>query len=158
MAKKNKAETNNIAAQNRKARHNYSIQENLEAGIQLYGTEVKSLRLGRGTITEAFASEKNGAIYLFNAYISAYESSGNFSHEPKRERKLLLHKREIFKLISAVNRDGMTLVPLSIYFNDRGLAKVDLALAKGKQKADKREAIKQRDWQRQKSRVLRDKG
>jgi SsrA-binding protein len=158
MAKKKKAEPSNIAAQNRKARHNYSIQENFEAGIQLYGTEVKSLRLGRGTITEAFASEKNGDIYLFNAYISPYESAGHFSHEPKRERKLLLHKREIFKLTSAVNRDGMTLVPLSIYFNDRGLAKVDLALAKGKQKADKRESIKQRDWQRQKSRVLRDKG
>ncbi|MBT7770058.1 MAG: SsrA-binding protein SmpB [Rhodospirillales bacterium] len=158
MAKKKKAAPSNIAAQNRKARHNYSIEENFEAGIQLFGTEVKSLRLGRGTITEAFAGEKDGALYLFNAFIPPYESAGHFSHEPKRPRKLLMHKREIFTLISAVNREGMTLVPLSIYWNPRGLAKVDLALGKGKQKADKRASIKERDWKRQKARVLRDKG
>lgn len=158
MAKKKKAAPSNIAAQNRKARHNYSIEDNFEAGIQLLGSEVKSLRLGRGTITEAFAAEKNGVLYLLNAYIPEYESAGHFSHPPRRDRKLLLHKREIFKLISAVNRDGMTLVPLSIYFNPRGIAKVDLALGKGKQKADKRATVKERDWKRQQSRLLRDKG
>jgi SsrA-binding protein len=154
MAKKKKAAPSNLAAQNRKARHNYAIEENFEAGIQLFGTEVKSLRLGRGTITEAFAAEKDGALYLLNAFIPPYDSAGHFSHEPKRA---LLHKREIFKLISAVNREGMTLVPLSIYWNERGLAKVDLAIGKGKQKADKRASLKERDWKRQKARVLRDK-
>ena len=156
-AKKKKKAPSNIAAQNRKARHDYSIEEHFEAGIQLYGTEVKSLRQGRATITEAFASEKDGELFLLNAYIPEYNAASHFSHEPKRPRKLLMHRREIAKLDIAVNRKGMSLVPLSIYFNDRGIAKVDLALAKGKDKADKRAAVKDRDWKRQQSRLMHEK-
>ncbi len=155
--KKKKKAPSNIAAQNRKARFDFSIEESIEAGIQLYGTEVKSLRAGRATITEAFASEKNDELFLLNAYIPEYDASGHFNHDPKRPRKLLLHRREIAKLDIAVNRKGMSLVPLSIYFNDRGIAKVDLALARGKQKADKRADVKDRDWKRQQSRLLHDK-
>ncbi len=157
MARKKKG-PDNIAAQNRKARHDYFIEENFEAGIQLTGTEVKSLRAGRATITEAYASDEDGALYLINAYIPEYESARHFNHDPKRKRKLLLHKREIEKLRNAVNRKGMTLVALSIYFNDRGLAKVDLGLAKGKQHHDKRQDVKERDWKRDKARLMRAKG
>jgi SsrA-binding protein len=148
----------NFAAQNRKARHNFSIEEHFEAGIVLTGTEVKSLRRNGATITESFASEKDGEIYLFNAYIPEYESSRHFSHDPRRPRKLLLHRREVARLIGSVQRQGLTLVPLSIYFNDRGIAKVDLALARGRAKADKRAAIKDRDWKRDKARVMREIG
>ncbi len=153
-SRKKKKKPSNIAAQNRKARHDFAIEENFEAGIQLSGTEVKSLRAGRATITEAFANEREGELFLLNAYVPEYDSAGHFSHDPKRPRKLLLHRREISKLVNAVNRKGMSLVPLSIYFNDRGIAKVDLALARGKQKADKRADIKDRDWRRQQSRLL----
>ncbi len=156
-SKKKKKPPTNIAAQNRKARHDFSIEENFEAGIMLFGTEVKSLREGRATITEAFASEKNGELFLLNAYIPEYNAASHFTHDPKRPRKLLLHRREIAKLDVAVNRKGMSLVPLSIYFNDRGIAKVDLALARGKQKADKRADVKDRDWKRQQSRLLHEK-
>ena len=152
--KKKKKNPVNIAAQNRKARHDFAIEENFEAGIQLFGTEVKSLRAGRATITEAYAIEQDGELFLLNAYIPEYDAASHFSHEPKRPRKLLLHRREIAKLDNAVNRKGMSLVPLSIYFNDRGIAKVDLALARGKQKADKRADVKDRDWKRQQSRLL----
>jgi SsrA-binding protein len=157
MAKKKKSH-DNTAAQNRKARHDYFIEENFEAGIQLAGTEVKSLRAGRATITEAYASDEDGELYLINAYIPEYESARHFNHDPKRKRKLLLHKREIEKLRNAVNRKGMTLVALSIYFNERGMAKVDLGLAKGKQHHDKRQDVKDRDWKRDKARLMRAKG
>lgn len=157
-SKKKKKGHENIAAQNRKARHDYFIEENFEAGIQLAGSEVKSLRAGRATITEAYASDEDGELFLINAYIPEYESANYFNHDPKRKRKLLLHKREIEKLRNAVNRKGMTLVALSIFFNERGLAKVDLGLAKGKQHHDKRQDVKERDWKRDKARLMRAKG
>lgn len=147
-----------LAAQNRKARHDYLIEDTLEAGIVLVGTEVKSLREGHASITEAFAREKAGEIFLFNAHIPEYGAARHFGHEPRRPRKLLLHRREIRKLIGAVRREGMTLVPLSIFFTKRGFAKVALALARGKQKADKRAADRDREWSRQKSRLMREKG
>ena len=157
MAKKKKPSAN-ISAQNRKARHDFFIEENFEAGIMLSGSEVKSLRAGRATITEAYASAENDELCLVNAYIPEYESARTVNHDPKRSRKLLMHRREIDKMQNAVNRKGMTLVALSIYFNDNGLAKVDLGLAKGKQLHDKRQDIKERDWKRNKARLLRDKG
>jgi SsrA-binding protein len=144
-----------IVAQNRRARFDYSIQDTVEAGIVLFGTEVKSLRRGGASITESYASDQGGELYLLNAHIAPYESGKTFGHEPRRPRKLLLHRREIDKLTGAIRREGMTLVPLSIYFNHRGQAKIALGLAKGRRKADQREAIKDRDWQRQKSRLLR---
>jgi SsrA-binding protein len=157
MAKK-KNFSINVSAQNRKARHDFFIEENFEAGIMLSGSEVKSLRAGRATITEAYASAENGELFLVNAYIPEYESAHTINHEPKRPRKLLMHRREIDKLQNAVNRKGMTLVALSIYFNDGGLAKVDLGLAKGKQNHDKRQDIKERDWKRNKARLMSAKG
>ena len=147
-----------VVAQNRKARHNYFIDEVLEAGIMLAGTEVKTLRQGKGNIGDAYATDKNGEIWLHNVNIPEYDSGGYMRHEPKRARKLLLKKREIEKLIGAVQRDGMTLVPLAIYFNKRGIAKVELGLARGKKKYDKRETIKKRDWDKAKQRLLRDRG
>ena len=143
-AKKKKRSSGNTVAQNRKARRDYTIVETFEAGIMLLGTEVKSLRGGRASIGDAF--------------IPSYESSGYATHNPRESRKLLLHKREIAKLLAAINRKGMTLVPLSLYFNDRGIAKVQLALAEGKQKRDKRQDEKKRDWQRDKARLMRNKG
>jgi SsrA-binding protein len=145
-------------AQNRKAFHNYFIDERLEAGIVLSGTEVKSLRQGRATISEAYAGESNGELYLFNSYIPEYEAGNRFNHEPKRPRKLLVHRRELGRLLGATQRQGMTLVPLSLYFNQRGLAKVELGVARGKKLHDKRASVKERDWQREKQRLLRDKG
>jgi SsrA-binding protein len=146
-----------IAAQNRRARHDYFIEENLEAGIVLQGTEVKALREGRGNLQDAYAGEMEGELYLFNAYIPEYKPANRFNHELKRPRRLLVHRRERARLLQSVQREGMTIVPLSIYFNDRGMAKVDLGLAKGKKTVDKRETIKQRDWQREKARLMRDK-
>ena len=158
MARKGQAKGEAVA-RNRKARHDYLIEETFEAGIVLTGTEVKSLRQGRATITESFAGDKEGELYLLNTYIPEYEAGGGlFNHEPRRPRKLLLHNREIRKLVAAIRRDGMTLVPLSVYFNDRGMAKVELALARGKHRYDKRAAVKDRDWKRQKARLMRDKG
>ena len=157
-AKKKKRSSGNTVAQNRKARRDYTIVETFEAGIMLLGTEVKSLRGGRASIGEAYASEQDGGLYLINAFIPEYQSAGIAIHAPRGPRKLLLHKREIAKLLAAINRKGMTLVPLSIYFNDRGIAKVELALAQGKRSRDKRQDDKKRDWQRQKARLLRDKG
>ena len=145
-------------AQNRKASHDYKIEETFETGLVLLGTEVKSLRLGRGNIQESYAAAEDGGLYLINAYIPEYEGAKHFGHEPRRKRKLLLHKREIEKLSAEVGRKGMTLVPLSIYFNDRGLAKLKIGLAKGKTDIDRRQTIKERDWNRQKSRLLREKG
>jgi len=144
-----------LVAQNRRARHDYFIEESLEAGAMLVGTEVKSLRLGRASIVESYAGEKDGDIYLLNANIPEYPAASQFNHEPKRPRKLLLHRRERARLLNAIRRDGMTLVPLNLYFNARGIAKVELGLAKGKKTIDKRQAIKAADWKRQKARLLR---
>jgi len=158
VAGKNKKKKNsgNSVAQNRRARYDYHIVETLEAGIMLKGTEVKSLRGGRASIGESFAGEKDGALYLQNAHIPEY-SGGAFNHDPRAPRKLLLHRRELDKMLDAVQRKGMSLVPLSVYFNDRGIAKVQLALGEGKRRQDKREAVKKQDWNRQKSRLLRGK-
>jgi len=146
-----------IAAENRRARHEYAISETLEAGIMLQGTEVKSLRAGRSNLAESYAGQKEGELYLFNAYIPEYQVKTVFTHETRRPRKLLLHKKELRKLLGAITREGMTLIPLDIHFNDRGLAKVNLGLAKGKKLHDKRAAEKDRDWQREKARVLRNR-
>ena len=145
-------------AENRRARFEYFIEETFEAGIALSGTEVKSLRFGEGSIAESYAHVDNGEAWLVNANIPEFSHGNRFNHEPKRPRKLLLHEREIEKMIGAVERKGMTLIPLSIYFNSRGRAKVELALAKGKQTHDKRQTIKDRDWQRDKARLMRDRG
>jgi SsrA-binding protein len=157
MAKK---ETDNrrVVAQNRKARFHYEIGEAFEAGIALTGSEVKSLRSGKATIAESYADTRAGEIFLINANIPIYLQAGRFNHEPKRPRKLLLHKRQINKLIGAIEREGMTLVPLKLYFNDRGRAKVEVALARGKKLHDKRDAARKRDWQRQRGRLMREKG
>jgi SsrA-binding protein len=147
-----------LVADNRKARFNYALGETFEAGIALTGSEVKSLRTGKANIGEAFASTHQGELWLYNSNISEYKQAGRFNHEPKRPRKLLLHRRQINKLIGAVEREGMTVVPLKLYFNDKGRAKLEIALAKGKKLHDKRETEKQRDWNREKGRLLRDKG
>ncbi|MBX4869849.1 MULTISPECIES: SsrA-binding protein SmpB [Rhizobium] len=149
---------NKIVAENRKARFNYEIIDTYEAGLVLKGTEVKSLREGKANIAESYASDEDGEIWLINSYLPEYLQANRFNHEPRRRRKLLLSGREINRLRSAVNREGMTLVPLKIYFNDRGRAKMELALAKGKKLHDKRESEKERDWNRQKSRLLKDNG
>ncbi len=147
-----------LVAQNRKARHDYLIEDSLEAGLVLTGTEVKSLRQGRASIVEAYAADEKGDLYLFNSHIPIYDAAGRFNHQPKRPRKLLLHRRELARLIGLIRREGYTLVPLSLYFTERGIAKVELGLARGKRKADKRETEKRRDWQRQKARVMRERG
>ena len=147
-----------LVAQNRKARHNYQIEESLEAGLVLAGTEVKSLRQGRASIVEAYAADERGELFLINSHIPVYDPAGRFNHAPKRSRKLLLRNRELARLIGLIRREGYTLVPLSLYFNERGIAKVELGLARGKRKADKRETEKKRDWQRQKARLLRERG
>ncbi len=145
-----------VAAQNRKARYNYFIDETIEAGVMLTGTEVKSLREGRANIGEAYASAQGGELFLVNAHISEYSGGNRLNHEPLRPRKLLLRKREIERLVGAIQRRGVTLVPLEIYFNARGIAKVRLGVARGKRQYDKRATTKERDWQRQKGRLLRD--
>jgi SsrA-binding protein len=147
-----------IAAQNRKARHDYIIESTLEAGIVLTGSEVKSLRQGHGNITESYAVERGGDIVLLNSYIPEYKQAGKFNHETRRPRKLLLNRKEIDKLGGLTQRAGMTLVPLKIYFNPRGIAKVELGVAKGKNKGDKRETEKKRDWERERGRLLRARG
>jgi len=150
--------TQKIVAQNRKARFNYAIGETFEAGIALTGTEVKSLRQGKATITESYADSRDGEIWLVNSNIPEYLQGGRFNHAPKRVRKLLLHRRQINKLMGAVEREGMTLVPLKLYFNHKGRAKVELALARGKKLHDKRETEKKRSWERERGRLLRAKG
>jgi SsrA-binding protein len=142
-------------AQNRRARHDYLIEDTIEAGVVLEGTEVKVLRQGQGSIAEAYADHNDGELYLVNANIPEYAFSAHFNHQPRRPRKLLLHRKQMNRLLGAIRRDGMTLIPLSIYFNDRGRAKVELGLARGKRKADKRQAEKQRVWQRNRARILR---
>lgn len=157
MAKK-KDDGIKLIADNRKARHAYAIEDSLEAGIVLTGSEVKSLRNGKMTIGESYAHAKDGEIFLVNAYIPEYTQASRFNHEPKRTRKLLVHKREAAKLAQATQREGMTLVPLKMYFNQKGVAKLQLGIAKGKKTHDKRESEKQRDWARDKARLLRNRG
>ena len=157
MAEKDKPRHVN-AAVNRRARFNYEIGQTFEAGIALTGTEVKSLREGRSNIADSFAGEKNGELWLYNVYIPEYLQANRFNHKPRRARKLLLHRSEVNKLIGAVQREGLTVVPLKIYFNDRGRAKVELGLGRGKKLHDKRETEKERSWNREKARLMRDKG
>jgi SsrA-binding protein len=147
-----------IAAQNRRARFDYAIEETLEAGIMLAGSEVKALREGKGNLNDAYAAPEAGALWLFNCYIPEYRGANQFNHETKRPRKLLLHHRQIDRLSGLVQREGVTLVPLSVYFNERGIAKVQLGLARGRKKADKRAVVKEREWQRDKARILRARG
>ena len=147
-----------VAADNRRARYHYEIGETFEAGLMLAGTEVKSLRTGKATIAESYVSvDRAGEVYLINATIPEYLQGNRFNHEPKRHRKLLLHAKEIAKLAQGVEREGMTIVPLKIFFNDQGRAKIEIAVARGKQLHDKRETEKQRDWNREKSRLLKER-
>jgi SsrA-binding protein len=147
-----------VVAENRKARFNFEIGDTVEAGIALTGTEVKSLRQSKANIAESYVSPEGSEVWLVNAYIPEYLQANRFNHETRRPRKLLLHKREIDRLIGGVQREGMTVVPLRLYFNERGRAKVEIALARGKKLHDKRETEKNRDWDREKARLLRDKG
>ncbi|MBM3633546.1 MAG: SsrA-binding protein SmpB [Alphaproteobacteria bacterium] len=147
-----------VVAQNRRARFDFEITETLEVGIMLTGTEVKSLRLGTSSINESFAGEMESEIFLFNANIPEYLEANRFNHEPKRPRKLLMRKRQLTKFLNAIRRKGMTLVPLKVYFNGKGRAKVELGLGRGKRNVDKRNTIKDRDWQRDKARLMRTKG
>ncbi len=147
--------TDRYVAQNRRARYDYLIEDTLEAGIMLAGSEVKTLRLGTASIAESYAAEQAGDLYLFNAYIPVYKPANRFNHEERRARKLLVHRKERDKLLGSIKREGITIVPLAIYFNARGIAKVELGLAKGKKKADKRAAEKAKDWQREKGRLMR---
>ncbi len=146
-----------LVAQNRKARFNFAIGETFEAGIMLTGSEVKSLRTGKATIAESYADARGGEIWLVNANIPEYQQAGRANHAPKRPRKLLLHQRQINRLSGAVEREGMTIVPLKLYFNERGRAKVEIALARGKKLHDKRDSEKKRDWQRERGRLMRQK-
>ncbi|WP_421791791.1 SsrA-binding protein SmpB [Hyphobacterium sp.] len=143
---------------NRRARFDYEIEETFEAGIALQGSEVKSLRNGRANIAEAYVGPEGEEIFLINADIPPYAGANQFNHEPRRRRKLLLKKKEIAKLLGAVAREGRTIIPLRLYFNDRGLAKLLIGLAKGKKTIDKRETVKRRDWDRQKSRLIKNYG
>jgi SsrA-binding protein len=153
-----KADPNNkTVAENRKARFSYEVLDTIEAGLVLNGTEVKSLRQGHANIQDSYASVEGGEIWLINSYLPEYLQANRFNHEPRRRRKLLLNKREMAKLSQSVDREGMTLVPLKIYFNDQGRAKLLLAVGRGKKLHDKRETEKQRDWQRDKARLMREK-
>lgn len=158
MAPKKQNSANKFVAENRKARFNYEIKETFEAGIMLKGTEVKSLRNGEANIAESYASYEDGEMWLINSHVPEYLEANKFNHEPRRRRKLLLHQKEIVKLANGVEREGMTIVPLKLYFNDQGRAKLQIALAKGKNVADKRQTSKTRDWNREKARVLKDHG
>jgi SsrA-binding protein len=162
MAASNKAEekpAKKLIAENRRARFDYFLEQFFEAGLALTGSEVKSLRNGRANIAESYAAVEGDEIVLVNADIPPYAQSGpHFNHEPRRHRKLLLKRKEIDKLIGAVQREGRTIIPLKLFWNDRGLAKLEVALAKGKQAHDKREATAERDWQRDKARLLKDHG
>ncbi|MEM6627171.1 MAG: SsrA-binding protein SmpB [Pseudomonadota bacterium] len=156
--KKKAADNNKLVAENRRARREYEIEDTVEAGLVLVGTEVKSLRLGRANIAESYARQEDGEMVLVNADIPPYPPAAQFNHAPKRMRKLLLHKKEMGKLLGQADRDGRTLVPLKLYFNDRGIAKLLIGLAKGRKTEDKRDVEKKRDWEKQKARLLRDRG
>ena len=153
-----KRESGKLVAENRKARFNYEIEDTLEAGIVLTGSEVKSLRTGKANIAESYASNEGGELFLINAHIAEYPGAARDGHEPTRHRKLLLHRKEMARLFGAIQRQGMTLVPLRLYFNARGIAKLQLGLGRGKKVHDKRETQKKRDWERQKARIMREKG
>ena len=151
--------TSQTVADNRKARFDYTLEDKFEAGIMLSGTEVKSLRMGQCTIKEAYVGPKDGEVWIFNLHIPEYQQAAqNLQHDPKRPRKLLLHKKEMNKVLGSVTRDGYTIVPTKLYFNKRGLVKIEIALGKGKKQHDKREVKKARDWNRDKQRIMRDKG
>jgi len=160
MATTQKGPANRIAAENRKARHHYFIEDKLEVGIVLEGSEVKSLREGKANIAESYANVEGAELWLINSYIPPFSQakSATFSHDERRRRKLLVHKRELARLWQAVGREGMTLVPLKLYFNDKGIAKLELGIAKGKKMADKRETEKRRDWAREKARLMKERG
>ena len=145
-------------AENRRARFDYFLEDNMEAGIALLGTEIKALRDGRANIAESYAAVEGREIVLVNADIPPYKQANRFNHEPRRHRKLLLHRKQIDKLIGAVQREGRTIIPVRLYLNEKGMAKLEIALAKGKKIHDKREAVAERDWQRDKARLMRDKG
>lgn len=145
-------------ALNKRARFDYFIEQNIEAGIMLFGSEVKSLRDGKGSIAESYASDEGDELFLINSFIPEYNEASHFNHNPRRPRKLLVRKRELNQLLASIRKKGMTLVPLSLYFNERGIAKVELGLASGKKKTDKRSTEKNRDWERQKGRLMRAKG
>ncbi len=147
-----------LVAQNRRARHDYFIEDTIEAGLVLTGSEVKSLRQGKGSIAEAYVAENGGELYLQGAHIPEYTAANRFNHDPRRLRKLLVHRRELGRLSGQIRREGYTLVPLELYFNSRGIAKTLLGLAQGKRKVDKRQTIKSRDWDRQRARLMRDRG
>ena len=158
MSQNRKADPNNkVAAENRKARFSYEVLDTLETGLVLSGSEVKSLRGGQANIQESYASVEGGELWLINSYLPEYLQANRFNHEPRRRRKLLVSKRELARLSQSIEREGMTLVPLKIYFNDRGRAKLLLAVARGKKLHDKRETEKQRDWNREKSRLLKER-
>ncbi len=148
-----------VIADNRRARFDYFLENSIEAGLVLTGTEVKSLRLGRANIAESYVSIENGdELVLINADIPIYNQANRFNHEPRRHRKLLLHRKEIGRMMVSVQREGLTIIPTKLFFNDKGLVKLEIALAKGKKNHDKREATAERDWQRDKARLMRDKG
>jgi len=153
-----KAGAYKLVADNRKARFNYQVIDTYEAGIALTGTEVKALRASKATIAESYAGPSGNDFFLFNCNIPEYLQANRFNHEPRRPRRLLLHRREINKLLGAVQREGLTVIPLKLYFNAKGRAKLEIALAKGKKLHDKRETEKQRDWGREKARLMRDRG
>jgi SsrA-binding protein len=147
-----------LIAENRRARFDYFLEETFEAGLMLTGSEVKSLRGGKANIAESYASADGNEITLVNAYIPPYEAANRFNHEPRRPRKLLLHRKQIDRLLGAVRRDGRTIIPVKLYWNDKGMAKLEVALAKGKSAPDKRATIADRDWKREQGRLMRDKG
>ncbi|MEM8629904.1 MAG: SsrA-binding protein SmpB [Pseudomonadota bacterium] len=155
MAQKDDTKNYKVIAENRRARYDYAIEDDLECGIQLMGSEVKSLRIGQSNIAESYATVEGGELWLVNSYIAPYEPAKHFGHEDRRRRKLLVSKRELAKLWQATQRQGMTLVPLVLYFNHRGIAKLKIGIAKGKKTVDKRATEQKRDWQRQKARLLR---
>ncbi len=151
-------EAQRFIAQNRKARHNYVIEETFEGGLMLIGSEVKSLRAGGANINESFARAEGGELWLVNAHIPEYKFANRDGHEPRRPRKILLHKRQLEKIMGAIQREGAAAVPLSFYFNARGIAKVEIGIARGRKQHEKRDMLKKRDWQREKARLMRDKG